>query len=287
MDTEASGTPRRVAEALTPRHGMGESTPRGKAVLSSPFLKQVQELFSGGLRRSGSSNLGHSAQVDSHAENTGEEFSPLGGGMATDMPPNVATEPLNPSQSGALAVTEGRISCKDAGSKSLASQLASEAAQRKGRFSLSLRKAKSPSAALQQLESSEPSPKPSEGNLKATKATSEFAALELSSGDVPVSPCIATTMTLGAPDISQQRKRVLHSPNRSASRGAALHHHEDVPQPRMPEASTAADLPSPTLLSIQKLAATQAAAAGALQEAHAVAAAVLEAQANPEQKGAF
>ncbi len=293
-DAEASGTPRRGTEALTPRRGSGESTPRGKAALSSPFLKQVQELFSGGLRRSGSSNLGHCAPSGSHAESSRDDFSPLGGGMATDMPPNGASEPLSPSQARAAAVNEDSIICKGAGSRSLASQLASEAAsstvQRKGRFSLSLRKAKSPSAASPRPETPERGPKTSDGSLKAADPVPEAVAAELPSEGIPVSPCAMTTMTLGAPDISQQRKRVLRSPKRGAPGGAAQHHHEDKPQPRTPEASTAADLPPPTLLSIQKLVATQAAAAVALHEtgrAHAVATAVLEAQFCPEQQGTF
>ncbi|BDA48022.1 hypothetical protein COCOBI_11-2790 [Coccomyxa sp. Obi] len=286
-DTGASGTPRRGAEALTPRRSSGESTPRGKAALSSPFLKQVQELFSGSLRRSGSSNLGHSAQSGSHAEGSREDFSPLGGGMATDIPLSGASEPLSPSQS--RAVIEDIA--KDAGTKSLASQLASEAAsntaQRRGRFSLSLRKAKSPSAASQQPQTPEPSPTIPEASFKAAEPVSKAATADLPSNDIPVSPCSITTMTLGALDISQQRKRALRSPQRIASGGAALHHHEDKPQPRTPESGTAADLPSPTLLSIQKLVATQAAAAVALQEtgrARAVAAAVPEAQASCENK---
>ena len=90
-------------------------------------------------------------------------------------------------------------------------------------------------------------------------------------------------MTMGAPDIALQRKKALRSPKRTVAGGVITHRSGERLQPRIPEASPAPAQPSPTLLSIQKLMAKQAAFVGALQEtgrAQAVAEA-LEAPSEP------
>lgn len=265
-DAETVSTPRRgLVEALTPRRGSGESTPRGKAALSSPFLKSVQELFSSGLRRSGNSNLGPPVPSAEPAETQQDGFSPLSGGMSAEKPISSSTEPLSSAAEVTAAVNEER---------QFASQLASEAAdskaQCKGRFSLSRRKSKSPSPASPQPQTPVQSPKPATPGLPAAEETLATSAA-------------ATAMTMGAPDIALQRKKALRSPKRTVAGGVITHRSGERPQPRIPEASPAPAQPSPTLLSIQKLMAKQAASVGALQEtgrAQAVAEA-LEAPSEP------
>lgn len=114
--------------------------------------------------------------------------------MAADMP---TKEPLSPSQARAGAADEANQICMDAGSKSLALQLASEAAsntaQRKGRFSLSLRKAKSPCTAHPRLQTPEPSPKTPGASFKSAEPVLTAATADSPSQDFPASPCAVTT----------------------------------------------------------------------------------------------
>ena len=266
-------------EALTPRRGSGESTPRGKAALSSPFLKQVQELFSGGLRRSGGSNLGPSTAAAEPAEASRNNFSPLGGGLPTDKPTTGSAEPTTAGMpAGANEEKAG-----DPGSRLFASQLAAEAvgstAQRKGRFSLSRRKSKSPSPASPQPQTPTKGPQSPAPGLPAEGILASSAA--------------ATAMTLGAQDVSQQRKKVLlRSPKRSTAGAAAAQRSGEMsqPQPRTPEAVASPAQPSPTLVSIQKLVARQAASVGALHDtgkAQAVADSLEDTAGSYEQSGAW
>lgn len=282
VDAEASGTPRRGSDALIPKGSSGDLTPRGKATLSSPFLKQVQVLFSGGLRRSGSSMLGPAASTPKQAETPREEdFSPLGGGLAADLPLStsaaVASTEADQAADPDADREQGSMPGSNAFAAKLAAEAASNAAQRKGRFSIALGKPKSPFG---------PSPKSQEAELSPTNAAPEPPA-EAEAEAALAKAGTTAAMTLGVQDISQQRKKVLRSPKRSPKRPAQQSN--EGQQPRTPDAGPSPALPSPTLLSIQKLVAKQAASAGLLHEAgraQAVAAA-MEAQAPPNQTSEF
>ena len=71
---------------------------------------------------------------------------------------------------------------------------------------------------------------------------------------------------MGTQDLSQQRKKALRSPKRAVADGAVLQRSGERLQPHTPETSPGPPQPSPTLLSIQKLVAKQAASLGAIHE---------------------
>jgi len=276
VEADATGTPRRGPDALTPKGSSGDLTPRGKATLSSPFLKQVQVLFSGGLRRSGSSNLGPAASTPKQAETPREEdFSPLGGGLAADLPLSTSAAVATTEADRAVHLAADRKQLSMPGSNAFAAKLAAEAAsnaaQRKGRFSIALRKPKSPCGPSPNSQQAEVSP----GNAAPEPPAKAEAAL--------ASAGTTAAMTLGVQDTSQQRKKVLRSPKRSPK--CPSQQCNEGEQPRTPDAGVSTALPSPTLLSIQKLVATQAASADLLHEAGRaqVVTADMEAQAPPDQ----